>query len=153
MENGIAQGDRLSMASSVELRLPLVDHRLVETVVGLRKARSDDGLPPKAWLRDALRDVLPPQVLARPKRGFNAPVREWQRALFARYGDTLRDGFLVSAGVLDQDTIGVFTRPDPANGAMNPLFFKVLVLETWCRLMQGQGSQGKPSTDGPPPAD
>ena len=37
-ENGIAQGDRLSMRSSVEMRLPFVDHRLVETVIGLRKA-------------------------------------------------------------------------------------------------------------------
>ena len=37
LENGMAQGDRLSMASSVELRLPFVDYRLVETVIGLRK--------------------------------------------------------------------------------------------------------------------
>ncbi len=45
--NGVAQGDRLAMASSVELRLPLLDRRLVETVVGLCKARSDVRLPPK----------------------------------------------------------------------------------------------------------
>jgi len=59
----MAQGDRLSMASSVELRLPLVDHRLVETVVGLRKAQPDLHLLPKAWLTEAVKDVVPTWAL------------------------------------------------------------------------------------------
>lgn len=46
--NGIAQGDRLSMATSVESRLPLVDYKLIETVIGLRKARPDHHLPAKS---------------------------------------------------------------------------------------------------------
>src|SRR6185436_5591890 len=58
-EIGIVQGDRLSMASSIELRLPLVDFKLVEKVIGLRKGRSDLGLTPKAWFRDAVRDLVP----------------------------------------------------------------------------------------------
>ena len=138
MENGVAQGDRLSMASSVELRLPFLDHRLVETVIGLRKGRPDDQLTPKAWLREAVRDVLPPEILSRPKRGFGAPVGEWERALFARYGDSLRGGFLVSTGALDPSTIEMLARGDPAKGAVSPIFFRALVLETWCQAMRPQ---------------
>ncbi|HYP54398.1 MAG TPA: asparagine synthase-related protein, partial [Pyrinomonadaceae bacterium] len=81
--NGVAQGDRLGMASSVEMRLPLLDRRLVETIVGLRKAKSDVRLPAKTWLREAVRGVLPEWVLNRPKRGFAPPVAEWHAALFA----------------------------------------------------------------------
>ena len=56
---GIAQGDRLSMANSVELRLPFVDYKLAETVVGLRKTRpapGPGGLRRPLWM---LRPVKP----------------------------------------------------------------------------------------------
>ena len=98
LENGIAQGDRLSMANSVELRLPLVDYRLVETVIGLRKARSDAGLPPKAWLREAMKGDLPEKVIQRRKQGFQAPMRDWYGPLFARHGRLLEGGALVDLG-------------------------------------------------------
>jgi len=136
--NGVAQGDRLAMASSVELRLPLLDRRLVETVVGLRKARTDVRLPPKAWLKRAVEGLLPEWVLGRPKRGFAPPVAEWHRALFAAHGETLRGGHLVEAGVLSTDGAEQLSRgPFPA-GLTSPLSFKALVLEQWCRRMSAE---------------
>ncbi len=68
--NGIAQADRLSMSTRVECRLPFVDYRLVETVLGLRMRTEDWSLPPKHWLRGAATAYLPQEVLNRPKRGF-----------------------------------------------------------------------------------
>ena len=133
LENGITQGDRLSMASSVELRLPLIDHRLVETVIGLRKTQSDYHLPPKSWLRSALRGILPDWVMNRPKQGFRPPVKDWHRALFAKYGDKLNDGFLVQAGVLSPEGGRAFAKGPFTLGAVVPLSFKALVLEMWCR--------------------
>jgi asparagine synthase (glutamine-hydrolysing) len=138
LENGIAQGDRLSMASSVELRLPLVDYRLVETVIGLRKTRSDVGLQPKAWFRQAIEDVVPDWVRRRPKRGFQPPVRAWHRALFAKHGHLLRDGALVQ-----HEIIGSAAAHRLAEGAFsvtetNPLSFTALVLEIWCRQSLAQ---------------
>jgi asparagine synthase (glutamine-hydrolysing) len=71
--------DAMSMAHSLEVRVPLIDHKLVEFAVCL---------PPELKLRQgrtkwifaqALSDVLPPQVLARPKRGFEMPVAAWMR--------------------------------------------------------------------------
>ncbi len=133
LENGVAQGDRLSMASSVELRLPLLDYRLAEIVVGLRKRQADVHLPPKAWFKAALRDVLPDWVINRPKRGFTPPVREWHRSLFETYGETLVDGYLQQAGVLTAESSRELAKGAIPLGVTAPLSFKALVLETWCR--------------------
>ncbi len=141
-ENGIAQGDRLGMASSVEMRLPLVDYKFVETVVGLRKNQSDAKLPPKHWLREAVKDVLPDWVLNRPKRGFAPPTRQWHDALFTAYGDSLRDGYLVEANVLSRESgLSLSTGEFPVE-AVSPLSFKALVLEQWCRQMLGINPPG-----------
>lgn len=135
LENGIAQGDRLSMASSVELRLPLVDYRLVETVIGLRKARPDHKLPPKAWLRAALKDVLPEWVMKRPKRGFTPPIREWHQAVFSAHGAELEDGILVKSGVLHASAGRMLAKGPFPVGAGSPISFKALTLELWCKQL------------------
>lgn len=133
LENGITQGDRLAMASSVELRLPLLDYRLVETVIGLRKAHSDAKLPPKKYLKDAIWDILPDHVKQLPKKGFTPPVREWHNAVFREYGELLIDGYLVQAGVLSEEAGRKLSRGAFPAFALAPLSFKALVLEIWCR--------------------
>lgn len=135
LENGIAQGDRLSMASSVELRLPLVDYRFVETVVGLRKGQVDYLLPPKAWLRQAASRILPDWVLDRPKRPFRTPYLSWSLALLGRYGPYLDDGYLVQTGVLRGESMREMRRWHHPTAVSASLPFKLLVLELWCRLM------------------
>lgn len=135
-ENGITQGDRLGMASSVEMRLPLVDHEFVETVVGLRKARTDAHLPPKYWLKKAAEDILPEWVLNRPKRGFAPPTQKWHEALFAKYGKSLDEGYLVQANVLSRESGRDLAKGEFPNEAITPISFKALVLEQWCRQME-----------------
>lgn len=129
-ENGIAQGDRLSMAASVELRLPFVDYRLVETVIGLRKRHSDVGLAPKAWLKRAVKDLVPEWVFQRPKRGFQTPGMAWLRPLFAAHGHLLANGVLVQSGVLSQESASRLSQLS-SGGAFADLAFKALVLEVW----------------------
>ncbi len=136
--NGVAQGDRLAMASSVEMRLPLLDRRLVETIVGLRKTQTDVRLPPKAWLKSAVEGLLPDWVLRRPKRGFAPPVAEWHRALFDAHGESLRGGYLVQSGVLNRDGADFLARGSFPEGLTSPLSFKALVLEQWCRRMSAE---------------
>jgi asparagine synthase (glutamine-hydrolysing) len=143
--NGVAQGDRLGMTSSVELRLPLLDRRLVETVVGLRKARTDVRLPPKAWLKGAVEGLLPEWVLRRPKRGFAPPVGEWHRALFDAYGDSLRGGYLVQSGALNPEAAVLLARGPFPEGLTSPLSFKALVLEQWCRRMSAEACAPEPA--------
>ena len=132
-ENGIAQGDRLSMASSVELRLPLVDYRLVETVIGLRKRIPDHRFHPKLWLREALKTMVPEWVINRPKRGFTPPLHAWHKAIFGAHGDTLKDGFLVTRGIVRPESGALLAKgPYPAEAGA-PMSFKALTLELWCR--------------------
>ncbi len=134
-ENGIAQGDRLGMASSIEMRLPLLDNRLVETVIGLRKAHTDVAQPPKAWFKAALKGLLPENVINRPKRGFSPPVKEWHAALFAAYGASLVDGYLCQHEVLTAEGAQQLSSGSFPGDSITPLSFKALVLELWCRRM------------------
>ena len=70
----LRDSDVFSMASSLELRVPFLDHRLVELAL-----RMPSGLhgPAKALLREACRDLFPPDHLDRPKQGFTLPMRPW----------------------------------------------------------------------------
>jgi asparagine synthase (glutamine-hydrolysing) len=139
-ENGVTQGDRLGMASSIEMRLPLLDYRLVETVIGLRKAHTDVDQPPKAWFKAALKNVLPDDVINRPKRGFSPPLMEWHRALFAAYGDGLADGYLCQHDALTKESAQQLSKGPFPDYSTTPLSFKALVLEQWCRAFAVPGT-------------
>jgi asparagine synthase (glutamine-hydrolysing) len=135
-ENGIAQGDRLSMASSVELRLPLIDYRLVETVIGLRKQTPDSAALPKSLLRQAAATLLPDWLMQRPKRGFAPPVQAWRQQLEKKYGDALPRGFLVEHGIVSHDEVVRLLREADSDGAVANFRFQLLLLELW---FQGMG--------------
>jgi len=138
-ENGITQGDRLGMHASVEVRLPLVDYRLVETVIGLRKSHPDWQLPPKTWMREAVRGLLPDYVLSRQKRGFEPPYDAWLGGLTARYGSSLRDGALVRAGILSAAGAATLAAQTSWNATWGYQPFAALVLEQWLRGMIDEG--------------
>jgi asparagine synthase (glutamine-hydrolysing) len=69
--------DRLSMAHSVEVRPPFLDHRLVQFVAGLPGKVKIKAGRVKHILKEAVSDLLPAELLARPKEGFIMPVNEW----------------------------------------------------------------------------
>jgi asparagine synthase (glutamine-hydrolysing) len=74
--------DQMSMAASIESRVPFLDHELVEHVVGLPAAFKLRGWRTKAVLRAALRGRVPDQILSRRKMGFPVPVSRWLRGPF-----------------------------------------------------------------------
>ncbi|HZT60669.1 MAG TPA: asparagine synthase-related protein, partial [Pyrinomonadaceae bacterium] len=71
--------DKITMAASVEARVPFLDHRLVEYASGVARALKVEGTSGKHVLKRALEEVLPRDVLYRRKRGFGAPVTSWFR--------------------------------------------------------------------------
>ena len=71
--------DRMTMASSLEARVPFLDYRLVELMSGVHKSVKLDGLTRKAVLRQTIGRKLPEAVLAGSKRGFVTPLRSWFR--------------------------------------------------------------------------
>jgi asparagine synthase (glutamine-hydrolysing) len=102
----LARLDRIAMASSVEGREPFLDHKLVEFVMALppgMKYRNGHG---KHVLREAMRDTLPAEILARPKQGFGSPMEEWLRGDFGREAQAAVTGSgLRERGLLDYDVI------------------------------------------------
>jgi asparagine synthase (glutamine-hydrolysing) len=102
----LARMDRIAMASSVEGREPFLDHELVQLAMALpshMKYRDGRG---KHVLREAMRDLLPPAVLSRPKQGFGSPMKEWLRGDFGRHAQAVvRDSALASHRLLDYDTV------------------------------------------------
>jgi asparagine synthase (glutamine-hydrolysing) len=74
--------DQMSMAASIESRVPFLDHEFVEHVVTLPGRYKLRGWQTKVVLREALRDLVPPQILTRRKMGFPVPVGRWLRGPF-----------------------------------------------------------------------
>jgi asparagine synthase (glutamine-hydrolysing) len=94
--------DKMTMASSVEARVPFLDRELVEFALALPpelKVRDGEG---KYLLKKAVTPLLPREVVERPKQGFSAPVSEWFRGdLGERAQRAIRGSSLASRGLLD----------------------------------------------------
>jgi asparagine synthase (glutamine-hydrolysing) len=79
VDNILERGDRMTMAASIESRMPFLDARVVDFVSSLPDGYRVRGLTSKRILRQAMRGILPEQILARPKIGFRVPTNEWFR--------------------------------------------------------------------------
>jgi asparagine synthase (glutamine-hydrolysing) len=80
--------DKITMATSVEARVPFLDHHLVEYAMGLPRSLKVEGSSGKHILKRSLEDILPHDLLYSRKRGFGAPVREWFRNSLGEWFDS-----------------------------------------------------------------
>jgi asparagine synthase (glutamine-hydrolysing) len=98
--------DKMTMANSVEARVPFLDRALVEFAMALppeMKVRGNEG---KYLLKRAVSKILPPEIVNRPKQGFSAPVSEWFRAgLGERAQREIRQSSLAQRGLLNYEAI------------------------------------------------
>lgn len=76
--------DKITMSTSIEGRVPYLDHELVEYTMDIPMSWKLDGFRPKALFKEAVRDLLPADIVNRPKMGFAAPMKEWMRGDFGR---------------------------------------------------------------------
>jgi asparagine synthase (glutamine-hydrolysing) len=112
--------DRLSMAHSVEVRPPFLDHRLVEFAASLPGSLKIRNGRVKHILKEAVKDLLPADLLGRPKEGFIMPINEWLLGKLKTYVQaTLASDRLVRHGLfrpaaiqtlLDEHYSGLFNR-------------------------------------------
>jgi asparagine synthase (glutamine-hydrolysing) len=99
--------DKISMATSVEARVPFLDHHLVEYALGLPRSLKVQGVTGKHILKRALEEVLPHDLLYERKRGFGAPVREWFReGLGGWFDGHLMNSTMRRRNLLDYDFVG-----------------------------------------------
>jgi asparagine synthase (glutamine-hydrolysing) len=76
-DNLLERGDRMTMAASLEARMPFMDHELATFVSSLPDRYRVRGFCTKWILREAMKRLLPEAILERPKVGFRVPVNEW----------------------------------------------------------------------------
>ncbi|HET7442313.1 MAG TPA: asparagine synthase (glutamine-hydrolyzing) [Terriglobales bacterium] len=93
--------DCMSMAHGLEVRVPLLDHKLVEFLFSLPAGQKLRPGFPKYLLVNAVRDLLPPEVVHRPKRGFTLPFEQWLR-------DELRDELQQQFGEWDEGPLASY---------------------------------------------
>ncbi len=94
--------DRMSMATSLEARVPLLDHKLIDFVTGIPSELKLKGLETKYIFRKAVRGLVPDAILDRPKQGFGVPINEWINAqLKNRIRETLGSKQSVERGYFD----------------------------------------------------
>jgi asparagine synthase (glutamine-hydrolysing) len=130
VSNCLALSDRVSMAHSVEARIPFLDFELADLVTGLRKSGLNDwSMGHKALLIEAVGDLLPRDLIDRKKKGFTPPVGEWMRGATSRYLNLLRRGSLVRQGVLREDAHERIVGNRPLD-----FQYRVALVEVWARL-------------------
>ncbi len=71
--------DKMSMANGLEVRVPFLDHRVVQFANGLNESYKIDSKMKKRIIQDAFRDFLPEELYNRPKKGFEVPMLDWLR--------------------------------------------------------------------------
>jgi len=98
--------DQMSMAASIESRVPFLDHKLVEFTAKLPEKMKLRGRTTKWILREAMRDCLPSEILTRSKMGFPVPVGNWFRNEFrCVVNEYVTSERSLSRGIFDADFV------------------------------------------------
>lgn len=129
--------DRASMAVSLEVRSPLLDHRLMELVARVPSSLKLRGIEGKYIFKRAISGLLPPEILARHKQGFVVPLAEWLRADLRELAESLlfdsttNDGWLEPSKVKQlwqqhQSALRDYSRP----------LWAVLMFRIWQRTFR-----------------
>jgi len=128
--------DKITMAASIECRVPFLDHRLVEIASGIPESIKMRGGEPKHILRRALQGIVPQEILDRGKRGFGAPVGSWLKSELKPLRDELLHPDVVAGrGLLSPDSVrSLLADHDAAREDYSDLLLVLVNLEIWCRL-------------------
>src|SRR5688572_2722207 len=128
--------DQMSMAASIESRVPFLDHPLVEFATRLPARLKLHGLTTKYVLREAMRDTLPPEILTRKKMGFPVPIDAWFRGPFRSVVDDLVLGpRAIERGLFEPAAMRALVADHDAGRARNgQRLWSLINLELWHRI-------------------
>ena len=134
-DNLLLRGDLMTMAASIEERVPFLDHRLVELAARLPTRLLTRGFRTKALLKEALRPFMPREALYRHKVGFSVPVGDWfKKPLKSLVADLLLSHDALARGYFQAASIERFVREhfDGVRDRQKQLW-ALLNFELWCR--------------------
>jgi len=136
--------DRMSIANSLEIRSPLLDHKLHENAATMPDRAKLNGRTSKYLLKSLAKQYLPPDLLKRPKRGFSVPLDRWFREDLAEYAaEIILDPSTLSRGLFNKLAVDQLMT-DHRSGVTNygREIWMLLVTELWHRMyIDGFNSQ------------
>ncbi len=139
--------DQMSMAASIESRVPFLDHKLVEFAATLPVRMKLRGFKTKWILREAARTLLPHEILTRPKMGFPVPFAEWMKGSWQHIArDVLLDRRSRERGIINPAAVEQLIAAHAAGAADGgDAIWGLLNLELWYRThIDGEGVQTLP---------
>jgi asparagine synthase (glutamine-hydrolysing) len=127
--------DRMSMAVSLEARVPLLDHKLIEFAARVPSSMKMRGLETKHLFKRAVRGLVPDEILDRPKQGFGVPVARWiNDELRERVRDTLADPRAATRGYFDPRHTGrLLAEHERGRRDHSTALWALFMLELWHR--------------------
>ena len=146
-DDNLAKVDRASMATSLETRLPLLDHRLVEFSWRLPDAMKLRGRMTKWLLREILDKYLPRSLIERPKMGFSVPIDKWLRGPLREWAtdmiglSSFHDMLGVRAGSLNQ----LWSKYLAGSGPSANELWALVILAAWTQSVVPDASASTPT--------
>jgi asparagine synthase (glutamine-hydrolysing) len=134
--------DRMSMANSLEVRSPMLDHKLAEVAAQIPHGWNMRGGVGKQVLRNALGGRLPAKLLQLPKKGFAVPLRHWFRSSLREFlHDHLTGGRFFNRGIVSPEFVKQLLREHDAKRRDNSHWlWMLLMLELWFREDEAEAS-------------
>ena len=132
--------DRMSMAHSLEIRCPLLDHHLVELAFSIPpEAKLADGQP-KSLLRGLAERRLPEDLVHRPKSGFSAPVGAWLAGTYAgRFREDVLSADSKTRDIVDRERVSQLFSEHQGGQDHSFALWAVWMLERWARQEKAAG--------------
>ena len=140
----LVKSDRMSMAHSVEVRPPFLDHRIVEFAAKLPAHLKIRGSQQKLVLSELRKDKLPASILAGKKTGFDIPAHEWLRGpLRAMLQESLREGIAEYGSLFRKDFVdGLVARHLERKANLGYHLWGLMILFQWMKRWRIQATSG-----------
>ncbi len=133
--------DRMSMAVSLEARVPLLDHKLIEFVTRIPASLKIKGLETKHIFKQAVRGLVPDEILDRPKQGFGVPIQHWiNHQLRSRIRETLTEARTRERGYIETRYVNVMLdEHERGRRDHSAQLWSLFMLELWQRTFADRG--------------
>lgn len=142
----LVKADKITMANSIELRVPLLDHKVLEFAASLPANFKIRGFITKYILKKAFQDKVPEEVIKRKKTGFPVPYRRWFRNELKTYiAEILLDRKTLDRGYFKRGVIEKILSDDSRYSDYSKEIFSLLALELWHRIFYDKESLWKPA--------
>ena len=128
----LVKADKITMANSMELRVPLLDHQVLEFAASLPNEHKVLGKATKRVLKAAFSKAVPTDILTRKKAGFPVPYSKWMRGKYAdRVNDILLSKAARDRGYYQAEEVSRMLSIHNSTGRLSREVFSLLVVELW----------------------